>query len=153
MNILKGFKKIKELTTESEEKTVKYAFEFAENLKAGDVVGLIGELGAGKTQFVKGVAKHYKISKDQVVSPTFTYVKEYKGKGIMLYQFDFYRLDNKRDLEKLGYRDYYLADDNAIILIEWMDRVEETMDDANWIVKIEHKGKDNRKICLYRRKN
>ena len=101
---------------------------------------------------MKGVAKHFKINKKDVVSPTFTYVKEYNSKDLMIYQFDFYRLDNKRDLEKLGYRDNYLADDNAIILIEWIDRIEEVIDDANILVKIDHKGKDRRKIVIYKKK-
>jgi len=102
------------------EETNEIAKEFAKVLKAGDVVALSGELGAGKTEFVKGLAKALG-SSDIVSSPTFTLVNEYTGDKYMLYHFDVYRL-NGISQENCDWIDEYLFSD-GICIIEWADNI------------------------------
>jgi tRNA threonylcarbamoyladenosine biosynthesis protein TsaE len=129
-------------------KTAAYGRSFAGFLKAGDVVGLKGELGAGKTRFIKGVAGRFGIRTGDIISPTFNIVKEHKAGNLMIYHFDFYRLKSGEELDKIGYRDY-IADERAITLIEWPDRIREVWKGLDWVVKIEHKGNNKREIMIF----
>ena len=102
----------------------------AAQLKAGDVLALAGELGAGKTQFVKGVAAGLGHG-DSVTSPTFTLIHEYIGGRLALYHFDFYRADEANEIAGIGFDDY-LADE-AVLAIEWADKFPELLpSDARW---------------------
>ncbi|MBZ0198717.1 MAG: tRNA (adenosine(37)-N6)-threonylcarbamoyltransferase complex ATPase subunit type 1 TsaE [Ignavibacteriaceae bacterium] len=101
----------------TEEDTIKIADEFSSKIKPGDVIVLNGNLGAGKTFFVKYVVKNFEI--DNVNSPTFAIVNEYNGKH-KIYHFDFYRINNSSELFDIGFDDY-LNDDNAITFIEWAE--------------------------------
>ncbi len=121
---------------------------FARVLKAGDVVGLTGDLGAGKTCFIKGTAGRFGIKAKNIISPTFNIVREHKAGSLMVYHFDFYRLKSAEELDKIGYRDY-IADERAIIFIEWPDKVKAIWKDLDWIVKIEHKGNNKREISIF----
>lgn len=107
-------------TTENENQTFDVAYNFAAGLKAGDVVALCGDLGAGKTAFVKGVAKRFGCS-DYVSSPTFTLVNEYAGKELMLYHFDVYRLENIT-AENCDWIDDYLFS-GGVCIIEWAENI------------------------------
>ena len=99
----------------SEEETAGLAMQFAEELKAGDVVILNGNLGAGKTFFIKKAASKFGI--ENVSSPTFALVNEYYGR-IKIYHFDFYRIKEIEELYEIGINDY-LSDDESLIFIEW----------------------------------
>ena len=91
-------------------------------LKAGDVVALIGELGAGKTCFVHGLAEGLEISRDvPIPSPTFTVVNTYHQGRVTLYHLDLYRLGELDELEAIGYRDF--LDGEGVTVLEWADRV------------------------------
>ena len=107
-------------TTHSEEETIAVAREFASTLQAGDVVLLSGTLGAGKTAFVRGLAEGLGINPEDVSSPTFTIVHEYRGGRLSLYHADLYRLERTATedigLEEMGVKDGVLA-------IEWPDRL------------------------------
>ncbi len=92
------------------------AARIAEGLRGGEVIVLAGELGAGKTAFTKGLAKALGVS-EPVVSPTFTMVKEYRGRSLKLFHFDLYRIEDAEELYELGL-DEYFADD-AVTVIEW----------------------------------
>ena len=92
------------------------AARIAEGLRGGEVIVLAGELGAGKTAFTKGLAKALGVS-EPVVSPTFTMVKEYRGRSLKLFHFDLYRIEHAEELYELGL-DEYFADD-AVTVIEW----------------------------------
>lgn len=106
--------------TRSEDETLAVAREFAAGLGPGDVVLLSGDLGAGKTAFVRGLAAGLGIEPEQVSSPTFTIVHEYRGGRLTLYHADLYRLERTATedvgLEEMGVRDGVLA-------IEWPDRL------------------------------
>ena len=99
----------------SEKDTNELAEEFSLNLKTGDVIVLNGELGAGKTFFIKRTSEVLGIN--NVNSPTFALVNEYTGK-FKIYHFDFYRINEIKELYDIGFDDY-LNDDEAVVFIEW----------------------------------
>ncbi|MGA7723150.1 MAG: tRNA (adenosine(37)-N6)-threonylcarbamoyltransferase complex ATPase subunit type 1 TsaE [Ignavibacteriaceae bacterium] len=99
----------------SEDETVELASKFSAKLEPGDVIILNGNLGAGKTFFIRQTLKNLGI--DSVSSPTFTLVNEYTGK-YKIYHFDFYRINNSEELFDIGFNDY-LNDDESVIFIEW----------------------------------
>ena len=108
-------------TTNSPEETLNLGYRFGKKLKSGAVVALIGELGTGKTLFTKGIAKALGVKEYEYVnSPSFVIVKEYKPKKIPLYHFDLYRLKEARDLDTVGYEEYFYSD--GITVVEWADR-------------------------------
>lgn len=110
----------------SEKETREAGRKFAEELKPGSIIGLKGNLGAGKTQFVKGICDYFRVQ-DVVNSPTFMLVNEYKGvnkeEEIKIYHFDLYRLKSTAELEVIGFNEY--LDSSSIVLIEWPDIAEE----------------------------
>lgn len=120
--------------------TISLGREYATTLKAGDVVVLNGEMGAGKTVFVKGIAEGLGI-KDEILSPTYAYMNDYYGK---LYHFDCYRLKNAAQAEELGLTDYFYAD--GICVVEWAENISSALPDNVRTVTIEKTGENGRKI-------
>jgi len=106
------------------EETAEVAREFAANVHPGEVVGLVGELGAGKTRFVKGFAAALGYS-GEVTSPTFTLIHEYPGARVPLYHFDFYRLNHAAETKTLNLDDYFRPD--SICIVEWADKFPELL--------------------------
>ena len=105
--------------------------EFARDLPAGTVVALVGPLGAGKTQFVKGLAAEVG-APGAVTSPTFTLIHEYVGGRVPLYHFDFFRIEDRQSAERLGLDEYFFSD--GISVVEWADKFRELIPpDARWI--------------------
>ena len=107
-------------TTHSEDETAAVARQMAIRLKPGDVVLLSGNLGAGKTAFVRGLAAGLGVNADEVSSPTFTIVHEYRGGRLTLYHVDLYRLE-KTATDDLGLEEMGVAD--GVLAIEWPDRL------------------------------
>jgi len=128
--------------THSEEETQAVARELATTLKAGDVVLLSGNLGAGKTAFVRGLAAGLGIDPDEVFSPTFTLVHEYRGGRLTLYHADLYRLE-KTATDDLGLEEMGATD--GVLAIEWPDRLTHDLPGAI-PVSIEITGDSSRKI-------
>ena len=117
-------------------------------LKPGTVVCLDGDLGVGKTVFVKGVAKGLGI-KEPVVSPTFTILQEYREGRIPLYHFDVYRIEDPEEMYEIGFDDYLYGD--GVCLIEWAKRVTELLPEnvlRITIAKDPEKGLSYRKITM-----
>lgn len=114
-----------ELTTDSETETKRLAASLAPYLRAGDVISLTGDLGAGKTRFVQGLAAGLGI-KESITSPTFTIIKQYRGR-LPLYHFDVYRLSGPGELEPLGYEEYFYGD--GVTVIEWGDKIKAFLPD------------------------
>ena len=128
--------------------TQKIAKEIASTLKCGDVVSLSGELGAGKTAFVRGIADFFGFSGD-VTSPTFTLVNEYDGEEMTLYHFDAYRLENA-NTDQLDWIDDYLFGE-GVCLIEWAEFINPILPDNTIFVEITKNpqmGDDYREILV-----
>ena len=109
-----------EILSTSAEQTQKIALEYAKTLNKGDVVLLSGDLGAGKTEFVKGVAEYFGFS--GVTSPTYAYLNIY---GDYIYHYDCYRLSSGEDAELLGLTDYFGGEN--ICLIEWSENIQDVL--------------------------
>ena len=106
----------REIVTHSERETYAFAKSFAEGLKAGDIISLDGDLGAGKTIFTKGLCDGLGV-KDVVNSPTYTLVNEYTGRGGKVFHFDVYRIGDEEELYDIGFTEY--LDSGAVSIIEW----------------------------------
>jgi tRNA threonylcarbamoyladenosine biosynthesis protein TsaE len=130
--------------TQSEADTARSARELAASLQTGDVVLLFGDLGAGKTAFVKGLAAGLGVAPQEVSSPTFTIVQEYRGGRLTLFHVDLYRLSDPREIEDLGL-DEIAAD--GILAIEWAEKLPREVPGAV-VVRIEHGDGDTRRITL-----
>lgn len=114
-------------------------------LKPGDIIGLVGDLGSGKTTLVKGIAVGLKVSdKEEVTSPTFVLIKEYKGR-IPLFHFDLYRLEKIEDISLLGVEEY-LFDEGACV-IEWAERMKMLLPEYCEI-RIKIKGENTREFSF-----
>jgi tRNA threonylcarbamoyladenosine biosynthesis protein TsaE len=111
---------MREQTTTSEQETATVGRELAATLSAGDVVLLIGDLGAGKTAFVKGLAEGLGIGRDAVSSPTFTLIQEYRGGRLPLFHVDLYRLNDAREIDDLGLDEIA---DAGVLAIEWAEKL------------------------------
>lgn len=121
----------KELISESVEETKRMARSFAVDLEPGDVVCLEGDLGAGKTHFVKGMAAAFGIEESAVQSPTFTLINEYPGR-LPLYHFDCYRMESVHEALEIGAEEYFYGE--GVSVIEWPERIREIIPaEAVWI--------------------
>lgn len=116
-----------EFISESPEETEALGARLAETLQAGSVVAFTGDLGAGKTAFVRGMARGLGIA-DRVTSPTFTIVNEYGGGRLPLFHFDMYRLGGADELFDIGWEDYLCR--GGICAVEWSENVEAAIDAA-----------------------
>jgi tRNA threonylcarbamoyladenosine biosynthesis protein TsaE len=133
-----------EVTTQSEEETTALARDMAAELHAGDVLLLSGNLGAGKTAFVRGLAEGLGILPEEISSPTFTLVHEYRGGRLTLYHVDLYRLD-RTATEDLGLEEMGVAD--GVLAIEWPDRLTHELPSAR-SVTIEIVDESTRRISI-----
>ena len=123
----------KQYISESPEETKKIAEEIAAELEPGDVLCMYGDLGAGKTAFVQGLAKGLGIS-GHITSPTFTIVNEYYGR-LTLYHFDVYRVADPDEMYEVGYEEYVYGD--GVSVIEWPQLIDEILPDKRYSVTIE----------------
>lgn len=116
----------------SEAETKNIALEFSKDLKKGDLVVLNGDLGTGKTFFVKAIGKIFGIN--NVSSPTFALVNEYSGK-FKIYHLDFYRIEKSEEIYDIGFNDY-INDNEAIMFIEWGELFPEILPHKRFEIKI-----------------
>jgi tRNA threonylcarbamoyladenosine biosynthesis protein TsaE len=138
---------MKTLTTHSAEETMELGRQLAAVLKPGSIVLLRGELGAGKTTMVKGIAEGFRAAEaGSVTSPTFTLIHEYRGPEVVLYHIDLYRIDTQRELDTLALDD--LIGENSILLIEWGDKFERFVRERDAEIAIEHAGGDERTVSF-----
>lgn len=135
-----------EITTNSPEQTRKVATVFAKDLKLGDIVMLYGDLGSGKTQFFKGLAKGLGI-KQRVTSPTFVFLKIYNANGKTINHIDLYRSENISDLREIGLDEIF--ESSAITVIEWADRLEDNLPKKRIDIFITPVGETSRKITIF----
>jgi tRNA threonylcarbamoyladenosine biosynthesis protein TsaE len=137
----------REFTTASPEETVALGRELAQILTPPKLVLLRGDLGAGKTTLVKGIAEAFEAaSEDDVTSPTFTLIHEYRGPAATLYHIDLYRVDTQRELETLGLDD--LMGEKNILLVEWGEKFARFERDRDVEIALERTGEDQRHILV-----
>jgi tRNA threonylcarbamoyladenosine biosynthesis protein TsaE len=130
--------------TTSAEATQALGRRLATVLQPGTVVALYGDLGAGKTQLVKGCCAGYGIDPATVSSPTFTIVHEYAGEPFPLYHFDAYRIEDADEFFDLGYEDYFYGD--GVCFVEWPERVAALIPPDALRLHLRHLGGDQRRI-------
>jgi tRNA threonylcarbamoyladenosine biosynthesis protein TsaE len=129
----------------SEQETIAFGRKLAAELSAPLIVLLRGDLGAGKTTLVKGIAEGFEAARaEHVTSPTFTLVHEYRGPRVTLYHIDLYRIDSERELETLGLDDLFAPD--CILLIEWGEKFPRLQRDKNVEITLERVGETERRI-------
>jgi tRNA threonylcarbamoyladenosine biosynthesis protein TsaE len=137
----------REITTHSAEETIAFGRSLTELLKPPKLVLLRGELGAGKTTLVKGIAEGFQAAgEDDVTSPTFTLVHEYRGAQVNLYHIDLYRVDTPRELETLGLDDLITPD--SVLLIEWGEKFPRFQRERDVEIALERIGDNSRLIHL-----
>jgi tRNA threonylcarbamoyladenosine biosynthesis protein TsaE len=138
---------MKTFITHSADETTELGRQLAAEIKPGSVVLLRGDLGAGKTTMVKGIAEGFNAAEaESVTSPTFTLIHEYRGPEITLYHIDLYRIDTQRELDTLALDD--LMDPKHILLIEWGEKFERFAKERDAEIAIEHFGGDERRVTL-----
>jgi tRNA threonylcarbamoyladenosine biosynthesis protein TsaE len=136
---------LREVTTHSPEETIAFGRSLAENLTPPKLVLLRGDLGAGKTTLVKGIAAAFEAAAEEdVTSPTFTLIHEYRGPRANLYHIDLYRIDTQRELETLGLDD--LRSENSILLIEWGEKFPRLVRERDLEIVLERAGESERRI-------
>ena len=120
------------------------ASELAETLEPGAVVALHGDLGAGKTHFVKGLAEGLGYAPHDVRSPTFTIVQMHEGEAMPLYHFDAYRVGSPQEFVDLGFEEYVYGD--GVTVVEWPERVEKLLPEGTIWLTITHVSPSERRI-------
>jgi tRNA threonylcarbamoyladenosine biosynthesis protein TsaE len=137
----------REVATHSAEETIAFGRTLVELLAPPKLVLLRGDLGAGKTTLVKGIAAGFEAAEEEdVTSPTFTLVHEYHGPRANLYHIDLYRVDTQRELETLGLDD--LRSDGSVLLIEWGEKFPRLLRERDVEISLERQSETGRKITI-----
>ncbi|OGF25464.1 tRNA (adenosine(37)-N6)-threonylcarbamoyltransferase complex ATPase subunit type 1 TsaE [Candidatus Falkowbacteria bacterium RIFOXYB2_FULL_34_18] len=137
----------KKIITKSEKETFDFSKKYAKNLRGGEIIGLLGNLGAGKTVFTKGLARGLGITHN-ISSPTFVIMKVYpvKIKSIKrLCHIDAYRLTGENDLAAIGAQEYF-GDKNTITIIEWPEKIKKILPEKTKFIEIEHLNENERVV-------
>lgn len=130
----------------SAEETLSLGLNLALELRAGSVVALFGDLGAGKTTFLKGLIRGLTgVSYDEVSSPTFTYLNIYPA-AVPVFHFDLYRLRSEEDFTALGFQEYFSTEN--ICCLEWAEKIPGLLPPSSIRICFEHAGEDRRKILI-----
>ena len=136
----------REFTTNSAEETVDLGRRLAADLQPPKLVLLRGDLGAGKTTMVKGIAEAFgAASQEDVTSPTFTLIHEYRAPEMSVYHIDLYRIDTQRELDTLGL-DELIADERNLVLVEWGEKFPRLLKERDIEIAIDRTGPDQRAI-------
>jgi tRNA threonylcarbamoyladenosine biosynthesis protein TsaE len=122
--------------------TLRLGGALAHCLRRGDIICLIGNLGAGKTLFTKGVARGLGLDKNEVLSPTFILMRAYLLRPMPLYHFDLYRLFDEQEIVRVGYEEYFYGD--GVAIIEWADKLKTLLPQEYLEVKISMHGETKR---------
>lgn len=134
-----------EILTKSTRETKRFGQKFANNLKGGETVALVGDLGNGKTTFVQGLARGLGI-KDRIISPTFILRRDYQGKK-KLCHIDLYRIEEgvEKEFGNLGTNELFGSSD-TITVIEWAEKVRELLPQSTIWITFENQGAEKRRI-------
>lgn len=134
--------------TNSPKETEEVAARLSETLKGGEVIAFRGDLGMGKTCFMRGLARGMGYNGD-VTSPTFNLINEYIGGRLPIFHFDMYRISGWDELYSSGYFEY--LEQNGIVAAEWSENIEAALPDDTVYVEIERLSEEGRKITIYRK--
>ncbi len=127
------------------------AKNLAKKLENGGCVGLIGDLGAGKTTFTKKICKYFGVT-ENVKSPTFTYVIEYESGRKKISHFDVYRISDSEEIYEIGFEDF-IGDEESVVIVEWADKILSEMPQDTIFIEINHNSENTRKISVYKFEN
>lgn len=136
---------MKTVQSNNPDETIRIAKKFAQTVERGDVICLEGNLGAGKTHFVRGFVQGLGLSGDVVSSPTFTIINEYDGE-LPIYHFDCYRLEHVEEAIEIGAEEYLYG--NGVCVIEWPDRITDLLPPSSKHVTFRITGKKKREISF-----
>lgn len=140
---------LQEITTHSADETIAFGRTLAKILEPPKLVLLRGDLGAGKTTLIKGIASAFEsASEEDVTSPTFTLVHEYRGPRANLFHIDLYRIDTQRELDTLALDD--LRTNDSILLIEWGEKFPRFVRDREVEIVLHRTGENERTIQVHR---
>lgn len=137
--------KSKTIITKTPEETMAIAEKLGKKISAGDIICLFGDLGAGKTTFVKGLAKGLKFNSQKVKSPTFVLMNIYEGR-LSIYHFDLYRIEENAELTMIGYDEFLYGD--GVAVIEWAERLNTLMPKERLDIELTHKKLEERMIKM-----
>ena len=135
-----------DITANSTDETIKFGQKIGSQLKGGEVIALVGSLGAGKTHLIKGIVAGLgaEDAANELTSQTFVHVNEYTGR-LEVYHMDAYRLDSIAQFEQIGFDDY--CHPGSVVLIEWADKVEQALTGVNYIkIELSHISPTAREI-------
>lgn len=140
--------RVLQCVTSSPQETKRIAKEFARQLQPGTVLCFRGDLGAGKTTFIKGLVEEVsKVPEIEVSSPTFTYLNVYEG-PTSVYHFDLYRLQDEEDFYLMGFDEYFSSE--GICCVEWSERIPHLTNEFLFVVEMKHLDGQGREICITR---
>ena len=142
MSFLKQEKFLLNYYSSSEKDTFLFGKNFAKMLNQRDIVAFFGNLGVGKTVFIKGITSYFNYT--NVTSPTFTYLNIYEAEQT-IYHFDLYRIKNKIEFCNMGFLDYF---QNGLCLIEWSEKIKSIIPPKAYIVDMHYQDLDNREIII-----
>lgn len=131
--------------TNSPEETIALGEQIGKRLKGGELIAYSGGLGSGKTTITRGISKGMGLG-DEVTSPTFALVNEYRGNKLSLIHFDMYRINSAIDLETTGFYDY--MDDDSVLAVEWSENIEEELPEDSIRVDIRRTDDEKRTITI-----
>lgn len=131
--------------TNSAAETIALGEKIGGLLKGGDLIAYSGDLGAGKTTITRGISIGMGLG-DEVTSPTFALVNEYRGAGLSLIHFDMYRINSSADLETTGFFDY--MDEDSVLAVEWSENIAEEIPDNAIRIDIQRVDDDTRVITI-----
>lgn len=136
---------MQEFLSEDEQTTKEFAKKLALRLTQGSFLAICGDLGAGKTAFVRGLAEGLEV-KESIVSPTYTILRAYESGQLPLYHFDVYRIADEDELYEIGFSDYATGD--GICVCEWADLILDALPVPRWDIGIERTGDTGRRITV-----
>lgn len=136
---------MQEFLSDHEQKTKEFAKKLASDLKKGSFLAVYGDLGAGKTAFVKGIAEGLGVE-ESIVSPTYTILRAYESGRLPLYHFDVYRIADEDELYETGFEEYALGD--GVCVCEWANLIPDALPIPRIDIHIERMGEMDRKIIM-----
>lgn len=138
-------KKSVEIITSCPEETIRLGEKIGRRLRGGDCIAYKGGLGAGKTTVTRGISIGMGLG-DEVTSPTFALVNEYRGKELSLCHFDMYRITSPGDLETTGFYDY--MDEDTVLVVEWSENIESELPENSVVIEIWRIDENTRKFII-----